>query len=92
MQTTTSLRPVSLPAGDSHWISKAARFLTQWHRDRQMRRDLARIAETAPHLLADAGFAPGRTRKSWHRDGLHITIRQAPGQPPQVTVTTDTPK
>ncbi|MBW4982797.1 hypothetical protein KZZ07_09615 [Mameliella sp. CS4] len=52
-----------------------------------MRRDFARIAQTAPHLLADAGFAPERAANIWHRDGLRVTIRQAPDQPPQVIIT-----
>lgn len=87
MQTASSLPPLSLTIASTNWIRKAAQHLAQRRQDRQMRRDLARIAQTAPHLLADAGFAPGGPANSWHRDGLRGTNHQAPDRAPQVTVT-----
>ncbi|WP_323769505.1 hypothetical protein [Antarctobacter sp.] len=87
MQTTTSLRSRSLIANSANWIRKTALYLAQWRQDRQMDRDITRIAETAPHLLADVGFAPEGPANSWHRDGLIVTICHAPDQPAQFTVT-----
>ncbi len=87
MQPATRLHPLPRTTNGTNWIRKAAQHLTQWRQDRQMRRDFARIAQTAPHLLADAGFAPEGAANIWHRDGLRVTIRQAPDQPPQVIIT-----
>ena len=36
--------------------------VTAWRRARALTRDLARLAETSPHLLADIGVDPQRVR------------------------------
>ncbi len=96
MTATTGPHSVALPAPGRAWIRKAVQDLSRWHATRRMRRDLIRIAETAPHLLPDAGFEPQETpdkqTRNWHREGVCVTLCHNDQRSPRITVTLASPR
>ncbi|SNS97774.1 hypothetical protein [Antarctobacter heliothermus] len=92
MNSMTRLRawPQILPGLE--WIRKAAHALDNRNTDRHMRQHLARLVETAPHLLEDAGLCRSgtaeRTTSVWLGRGLRVTRRSALQGAPRITVET----
>ncbi|SMX37893.1 hypothetical protein [Maliponia aquimaris] len=90
MSTATKSSQIPAPGGAWIWIRKAARILAGGASVRRQGQDILRIAETAPHLLQDAGFTrsevPGTGIVIWQRDKVRVTIHPAYGGATRVSV------
>ena len=77
MSGSTTPRPTSFAGPhqvpQAAWIRKTAHFIAALLARWRTARAIARLAETSPHLLLDAGFSQ-RTPGAWRRGNIWIVL------------------